>query len=54
MIDDKNWPPTGVDKEGPTPEELEEHAAGTTEEVGGGDPGDASGSGDPQPMGAGK
>lgn len=51
MIDDKKWPPAVEDKEGPTPAELDERAAGVTEGEGGDDPADASGSGDPQPLG---
>ncbi len=51
MIDDKKWPPSAEDKEGPTPAELDERAAGVTEGVGGDDPEDAAGSGDPQPLG---
>lgn len=52
MTDDKKWPPQAEDREGPTPEQVEEKAAGSDEAEGGDDPTDAAGSGDPQPLGS--
>jgi len=52
MTDDKKWPPQGEDREAPTPEQIEDKAAGNTEYEGGDTGGDdAAGSGDPQPLG---